>query len=101
LRWLENIVFLEAAAAFVLASMNCRSLLGYALAARTAARRVGAGALASISAALSLEALVYLAQPALEADPEARELSLLLVRTCLLLASTVIAALLLRSRRRR
>lgn len=98
-QWLESFVLLEAMGAFVLASMNCRHLLVYARAARSAARRAGAGALGMVSAALSLEALAYMASPALETDSQVREIGLLLVRSALLLASAVISALLLRGAR--
>ena len=99
--WLESFVLLEAVCGFVLASMNCRRLLAYARCARTASRRAAAGALALVSAALALEALSFMASPALEASPQARELGVLLVRSALLLASGVITALLLRNGRRR
>jgi len=99
-QWLESFVLLEAMGAFVLASMNCRHLLAYARAARTAARRAGAGALGAVSAALSLEALAYMASPAVESSPEAREAGVLLVRSALLVASLVITGLLLRNGKR-
>jgi hypothetical protein len=99
-QWLESLVLVEAMGAFVLASMNCRSLLAYARAARSAARRAGAGALSAVSAALSLEALAFMASPALQSSPEARELGVLAVRSALLLASALISLLLLRSGRR-
>lgn len=99
MQWLETFVLIEASAGFVLASMNCRHLLGYARAARTAARRGGAAALALVSAALALEAIVFMASPAIEASPELRDASVVAVRSALLLASGVISVLLLRSGR--
>jgi hypothetical protein len=100
-QWLETFVFVEASAGFVLASMNCRHLLGYARAARTAARRGGAAALALVSGALSLEALVFLAWPVIETSPQLRDASVVAVRSALLLASAVVSVLLLRSGRTR
>jgi hypothetical protein len=100
-QWLESFVLLEAMGGFVLASLNCRYLLAYARAAHSAARRTGAGALCLVCAALSLEALAYLASPALDSSPQAREVTLLLVRSGLLLASAVLSALLLRAGRAR
>ncbi|HWC30065.1 MAG TPA: hypothetical protein VG845_08295 [Dehalococcoidia bacterium] len=100
MKWLESFVLMEAMAAFVLASLNCRHLLVYARVARSAARRTGAGALCAVSAALALEALVYMASPALDTSP-VREIGALIVRSGLLVASAAIAALLLRSAGRR
>lgn len=97
--WLETFVLMEAIAAFLLASLNCRGLLAYARAARTAARRSGASALALVSGALALEALAFVAAPALEASPGLRDAGWLLVRSGLLCASVVISVLLLRRRR--
>lgn len=97
---MEGVALAEAIGAFVLASMNCRHLLGYARAATSAARRAGAGALGAVSAALALEALAYMASPAFAAGTEARELGVLAVRSTLLAASGVIAGLLLRGARR-
>jgi hypothetical protein len=100
-QWLESFVLAEAAGAFVLASLNCRRLLGYARAARSAARRAGAGALCLMSAALGLEALAFAASPGLEADARAREIAVLVVRSALLAASALLTALLLRAGRSR
>jgi hypothetical protein len=100
-QWLETFVLTEACAGFVLASMNCRHLLGYARVARSAARRMGAAAMALVSAALALESLTYVAQPAIEASPELRDVSLVALRSVLLLASAVIGALLWRGGRPR
>jgi hypothetical protein len=99
-QWLEGVALVEAMGAFVLASMNCRHLLGYARVARSAARRAGARGLCAVSAALALEALAYMASPAFAAGSEARELGVLAVRSALLAASGVIAGLLLRGARR-
>jgi hypothetical protein len=99
-QWLDDVALAEAMGAFVLASMNCRHLLAYARAARSAARRTGAGALCALSAALALEALAYMAAPAFSAGSDARELGVLAVRSALLAASAVIAGLLLRGARR-
>jgi hypothetical protein len=100
-QWLETIVIVEASAGFVLASMNCRHLLGYARVAKTAARRGGAAVMALVSGALSLEALVFLAWPAIETSPQLREATVVVVRSTLLLASAVVSVLLLRSGRTR
>ena len=101
MQWLETFVVTEAGAGFVLASMNCRHLLAYARVARSAARRTGARAMALVSAALALESIAYVASPALDASPELRDVSLLAVRSGLLLASAVVGALLLRGGRPR
>jgi hypothetical protein len=100
-QWLETFVVLEASGGFVLASMNCRQLVIYARIARSAGRRTGASALALLCAGLSLEALAFLAEPAIEASPPIRDATLLLVRSVLLAASAVLSALLLRSGRSR
>jgi hypothetical protein len=100
-QWLDTLVVAEAGAGFLLASMNCRQLTAYARAARSAARRTGASALALVSAALSLEALAFLAWPAIEASPELRGASVVALRSVLLLASGAVSALLLRSGRSR
>jgi hypothetical protein len=100
-QWLETLVVLEAGGGFVLASMNCRQLVGYARAARSKARRAGAGAVALVSGALSLEAMAFLAWPAIEASPALRDVSLVAVRSTLLAASAGISLLLLRGARSR
>ena len=97
MQWLETVAVVEASGGFVLAAMNCRQLVGYARDARTAARRAGASALALVSAAFALEALTYLASPAIEASPELRDVSAVAVRSVLLAATAVISVLLLRS----
>lgn len=101
MQWLETLVLVEASGGFVLASMNCRQLVGYARAARSAARRAGAAALALVSAALSLEALLFLASPAVEASPALRDVSLVALRSALLASSAAVSALLLRGGRSR
>jgi hypothetical protein len=100
-QWLETLVLVEASAGFVLAGMNCRQLVAYARAARSAGRRAGASVLALVSGAFAVEALVFLASPALEASPELRDVSLLAVRSVLLAATAAVSALLLRNGRSR
>ena len=97
MQWLETLVLVEASAGLILATMNCRWLIGYARGAREAARRAGAAALALLSGAVALEALTFLASPAIEASPELREASVVVVRSALLTASATISALLLRN----
>lgn len=101
MQWLEVLLGLEAGTGFLLASWSCKHLLVHVRAARTAARRLGAAALALVCASLSLEALAFLASPALEGAPAAREASAFLVRSALLLASGAISVLLLRNGRSR
>jgi hypothetical protein len=96
-QWLETFVVVEAGAGFVLAGMNCRRLVGYTRAARSAARRTGASALALVSAAFALEALTFLASPAIEASPDLRDVSVIALRSAMLAASGAISVLLLRS----
>jgi hypothetical protein len=100
-QWLETLVVVEASGGFVLASMNCRQLVSYARGARSAGRRAGASALALVCAGLSLESLAFLAEPAIEASPEWRDVTLLVVRTALLAASAALSALLVRNGRSR
>ena len=100
-QWLETLVVVEASGGFVLASMNCRQLVGYARGARSAARRAGSAALALVSGALAVEAVAFLAWPAIEASPALRDVSLVAVRSGLLAASAAVSALLLRNGRLR
>jgi hypothetical protein len=100
-QWLEIVAVGEASGGFVLAGMNCRQLVGYARAARSAGRRAGASALALVSGAFALEALTFLASPAIEASPGLRDVSVLVVRSVLLAASAAISVLLLRNGRSR
>jgi len=100
-QWMETVAVVEASGGFVLASMNCRQLTGYARAARSAGRRVGAAALALVCGALAMESAAFLAWPAIEASPELREPSLVVLRSALLAASAAISALLLRNGRLR
>ncbi len=101
MQWVETLSVVEASGGFVLASMNCRQLVGYARAARSAGRRAGASALAMVSAAFALEALAFLASPAIEASPQLRDVSVLAVRSALLMASAAVSVLLLRGGRSR
>jgi hypothetical protein len=100
-QWLEMVAVGEAGVGFVLAAMNCRELVGYARAARSAGRRTGAWALALVCAAFAMEALTFLASPAIEAAPELRDVSVVAVRSVLLAATAAISALLLRNGRSR
>jgi hypothetical protein len=97
--WLDTLLLAEALAAFVLASMNCRSLLAYARCAHSAARRTGAAVLGLVCGALALEALAFSLASALSAHPSLHSAVLLAVRTALLASSVTLSLLILRARR--
>ena len=101
MQWLDTLTQVEASAGFVLAGMNFRQLMRYARTARTAGRRAGASVLALVSAAFGLEAVVFLAGPALELSTELRDASAFAVRSSLLAASAAVSLLLFRGRRSR
>lgn len=61
----------------------------------------GASALALVSAAFGLEAVAFLASPALELSAGLRDASVFVVRSSLLAASAAVSLLLLRGRRSR
>lgn len=101
-QWLDLWVLLAAAADFVVAGWSCAYLLRWAQAATTPARRLGATALALVTAALALEALafIWLAEPASDGPPS-QTVAIVLVRGALLASSLLMGILLLRDASRR
>ena len=102
MQWLEALVFMEAAASFVLAALCWLYLVPYALEASTPARRVGGLALAAVCAGLALEALLFLSQaPSMSASGLSftRTAAVVFVRSALLLSVVLIGALLWRNPR--
>jgi hypothetical protein len=101
-QWLDLWVSVTAAVDFVAAGANCAYLVRWAGAASTAARRLGAGALALVNAAMALEAIafIWLAAPASEGTPS-QAAAVVLVRLALLAASGLVSVLLLRDAARR
>ena len=97
-RWLDWFVSMEAGASFLLASLSCLHLVAFARAARTAARRLGAAALATACGAMALEALLFLSQSPLDAS-FARSAALVLVRSFLLFSASLLALLIWRNLR--
>ena len=94
--WLEWLVLIEAASAFVLALPNCCYFLGYSYQARSTPRRVGSLTLALINAAFGLEAALFLSDAELGAV--ARSALLLAVRSVLFLSTGMVSLLIWRSR---
>jgi hypothetical protein len=98
-RWLETIMLAEAGAGFVLASLSCLYFWDYAGRTHSPSRRAGAAAMALVSGALALEALVFVA--AGSPGRGAAAFALAATRTALLAAIASIALLTLRSLARR
>ncbi|HLF72335.1 MAG TPA: hypothetical protein VI759_09315 [Dehalococcoidia bacterium] len=96
---MDALVSLEAAAGFVLAALCCLYLIQIALEASTAARKVGAMALAVVCGGLALEALLYLSQAPAVGGSFTRSAAVLFVRSALLLSAGLIGALLWRAPR--
>jgi hypothetical protein len=95
-QWLELALTLAAAAAFLLASLNCLYLAGYAQSARSRARRAGAAALTAVEAGVALEALLFLSQA--PAPPSwTRAAATAVVRATNLVASAMVSVLLWRA----
>lgn len=95
MQWLELLVSVEAAAGFVLASLNCLYFLHYARETRSASRRVGASALVAVSAALAMEALLFVSTaPDMRGwQSQTRAAATVLVRSALLLSPASISLL--------
>lgn len=95
-QWLNRVLDLEASASLIVACLNSLYFSAYAAASRTLARRAAAVALASVSLAFGLEALLFLAVSS-QAQSSVPGLALLAVRTLLLVAGSMLAALVLRA----
>jgi hypothetical protein len=91
-QWLDSLLSVAAGVDFILASLSCVWLTGYAQQARTRARRLGAGVLALVSVSLALEAALFLSQ-APAASSWTRMAATALVRGVLLGATTLVAVL--------
>lgn len=92
MQWLDTLLSLAAAGDFILASLSCIWLTGYARQARTRARRVGTSVLALVSGGLALEAALFLSQ-APASTSWTRVLATALVRCVLLGATSLVAGL--------
>ena len=93
MQWLELLVSVQAAAGFMLASLNGLYFLRYTRATHSASRRVGAAALVALSAALALEALLFLsAAPDMRGwHSQTRAAATVFVRSALLLSPASIS----------
>ena len=101
-QWLDLWVLVAASVDFVAAGWNCAYLVRFATAATTAARRLGAAALALVNAGLTLEALAFLWLAAPASDgPASQTAAVVLVRLALLASSLLFSVLLLRDAARR
>jgi hypothetical protein len=94
-QWLETIAVVAAAGDLILASLNGVYFFRYARRARALARRVGASTLCLLNAGLAIEASVFLVD-ASGLEGWARSWAVLFVRAALLLASALVALLILR-----
>ncbi len=98
--WLESLVFWTVAGELLLASASAGQLTRLAIEASTRSRRVGAGALAAVNAALALEAALSLLAPRSDLPGEelARAAALVVVRGALFAATAFMSLLVWRHR---